>query len=120
MDEPEPDEPDPHSEGEKLPDLVSSLPSSPLVSPRSSDVQALVQVAEAAMGDPPAADISNEDEKLLVHVLSEEIQKKTLLDSAESGKAGSKGTARKLKRQSTEKVVDKSLNNPPTQPPSHP
>ena len=111
MDEPEPDEPDPHSEGEKLPDLVSSLPSSPLVSPRSSEVQALVQVAEAAMGDPPAADISNEDEKLLVHVLSEEIQKKTLLDSAESGKAGSKGSTRKLKRQSTEKVVDKSLKD---------
>ena len=80
MDEPEPDEPDPQSEGEKLPDLVSSLPSSPMISPRSSEVQALVEIAELAMVDPPAALTSNEDEKLLTHVLAEEIQKKTLLD----------------------------------------
>ena len=59
----------------------------------------------------PAASISQEDEQLLVHVLAEEIQKKTLLKSAEGRKVGSKHEGRKLKRQSTEQVVDKSLKD---------
>ena len=107
MDELEPDEPDPQPEVPSLPASPLISPRSPLISPRSPGQEELAMVP---MVDPAAAAISKEDEKMLDDVLAEEIQNKTLLDSAEA-KVGTKSCARKLKRQSTEKVVDKSLKD---------